>query len=140
MNKVPFSHDSKIHEVKVRKSYFAPFELIELLENLHTARTDLELSVCALVLLSQQNTTVATCRRAEKSFANFDSMWFQSAKKFEKFQTLFKSLGTALPTDLCQILLTQTQGYKIVCEDGKLSSNEFVEDIILQYLPIILNG
>ena len=44
--KIPFSHDSQIHEVQVRKSYFVPFEPIECLENLHLARTDLELGNC----------------------------------------------------------------------------------------------
>ena len=43
MSKIPFSQDSQIHEVQVRKSYFVPFEPIEWLEILHMTMTDLEL-------------------------------------------------------------------------------------------------
>ena len=47
-------------------------------------------------------------------------MSLQSTKEFEKFQTHFQSLGSALPADLSQILLPQTQGYKIAFEGGTL--------------------
>ena len=43
LSKIHFSQDSQIHEVEVRKSYSVPFEPIKCLENLHMARTDLEL-------------------------------------------------------------------------------------------------
>ena len=46
VRKIHFSQDSQIHEVQVRKSYFVPFEPIEWLENLHMAKTDLELGKC----------------------------------------------------------------------------------------------
>ena len=47
ISKLHFSQDLQIHEVQVRKSYFVPFEPIEsVLENLHMARTDLELGKC----------------------------------------------------------------------------------------------
>ena len=46
VRKIHFSQDSQIHEVQVRKSYFVPPEPIECLENLHMARTDLELGKC----------------------------------------------------------------------------------------------
>ena len=51
----------------------------------------------------------------------FDSMQFQRKKEFERFQAQFKSLGSALPVDVSQILLPQTQGYKIAFEGGTLS-------------------
>ena len=47
-------------------------------------------------------------------------MWFQRENGFEKSQIHFKSLGSALPADVCQILLPQTQGYKIAFEGGTL--------------------
>ena len=50
----------------------------------------------------------------------FDSIWSQKKKEFEKFQTHFKSIGSALPLDVSQILLPQTQGYKIAFEGGTL--------------------
>ena len=40
--------------------------------------------------------------------------------EFGKFQTHFKSLGSVLPVDVSQILLPQTQGYKIAFEGGTL--------------------
>ena len=43
VTKIPFSQDSQINKVQIRKSYFVPFEPIEWLENLHVARTDMEL-------------------------------------------------------------------------------------------------
>ena len=46
LSKIHFSQDSQIHEVQVRKSYIVPLEPIKLLENLHMARTDLELGKC----------------------------------------------------------------------------------------------
>ena len=50
----------------------------------------------------------------------FDSIQFQRKKEFEKFQNHFKCLGSALPVDVSQILLPETQGYKIACEGGTL--------------------
>ena len=46
MSKISFSHDSQIHEVQIRESYYVPFEPIEWLKNLHMARTDVELGKC----------------------------------------------------------------------------------------------
>ena len=74
LRKIHFSQDSKLHEAQVRKSYFVPFDPIEWLENLHMARTDLELRKCVpnfcmcpgLSFIAKYN-----CGRAEKSFANF---------------------------------------------------------------------
>ena len=50
----------------------------------------------------------------------FDRMYFQREKEFEKFQTHFESLGSALPADVSQILLPQRQGYKVAFEGGTL--------------------
>ena len=50
----------------------------------------------------------------------FDSMHFQREKEFGNSQTHFKSLGSELPADVSQILLPQTQGYKIAFEGGTL--------------------
>ena len=46
LRKIHFSQDSQLHEVQVRKRYSVPFEPIEWLENLHMARTDVELGNC----------------------------------------------------------------------------------------------
>ena len=70
-----FSQDLQIHEVQVRKSYFLPFEPIESLENLHMARTDLELgkSVSQILCMCPGPSFIAkyNCGRAAKSIANF---------------------------------------------------------------------
>ena len=74
LSKIHFSQDSQIHEVQVRKSSFVPFEPIESLENLHMARTDLQLgkripNFC--MCPSPSFKAKYNCGRAEKSFANF---------------------------------------------------------------------
>ena len=73
--KIPFSQDSQIHKVKVRKSYFVPFKSVEWLETLHMARTDLELGKIVLNSLYVSWSVFSIAKynygRTEKSFANF---------------------------------------------------------------------
>ena len=44
----------------------------------------------------------------------------QGEEEFEKSETAFGSLGPALSADIGQILIPQTQGYKIAFEGGTL--------------------
>ena len=66
--------------------------------------------VCLLVHLS---TTVGGQKHHKPIF---DSMWFKREKKFKRSHRQVKSLGSALPCDVSQILLPQMQGYKMVFE------------------------
>ena len=50
----------------------------------------------------------------------FDRVQFQREEEFEKSKTSFSSLGSVLPADISQILISQTQGYKIAFEGGTL--------------------
>ena len=73
MSKTPLSSELTIHDLKVRKSHFVPFEPIEWLKNLHMARKDLELGKCILKSLFVSCPSIIAkynCVRAEKSFAN----------------------------------------------------------------------
>ena len=50
----------------------------------------------------------------------FDRVQFQGEEEFEESETHFGSLGSALSADISQILISQTQGYKIAFEGGTL--------------------
>ena len=50
----------------------------------------------------------------------FDRVQFQGEEEFEESETHFGSLGSALSADISQILIPQTQGYKIAFEGGTL--------------------
>ena len=50
----------------------------------------------------------------------FDRVQFQGEEEFEESETDFGSLGSALSADISQILIPQTQGYKIAFEGGTL--------------------
>ena len=124
MSKIPFPHDSQIHEVEVRKSYFAPFESIEWLENFALGQNRLgawklysRFFVCTLVRPFYSNTAVGG---QPNHLPIFDSMQYQRQKELEKSQIRFKSLGSALPADVSQSLFPYTQGYKITLEGGTL--------------------
>ena len=75
LRKIHFSHDWRIHEVQVGKSHSVPFEPIEWLENLHMARTDLELRMCVpnFFCMCPGPSFIAKCNcgRAGKSLGNF---------------------------------------------------------------------
>ena len=73
--------------------------------------------VCVLVHLLQVKTTVGVLK---DHLLILDSMLSQMEKEFEKFQTHFKSLGSVLPTDVSQIVLPHTQGYKTAFEGSTL--------------------
>ena len=60
------------------------------------------------------------CGRLENHLLIYDSRLPQRQKEFKKFQTRFKSLGSALPADVSQILLPHMSGYKIAFEGGTL--------------------
>ena len=50
----------------------------------------------------------------------FNWVQFQGEEEFEESETHFGSLGSAYSADISQILIPQTQGYKIAFEGGTL--------------------